>query len=104
MRPLIDAKKGDWYRADLDPQSLRGLQGYKVLIGIAMILGDELYNLSKVFGSTIFNLIRRCQNIGVIGSEYPAPNALVFRNMAILGVEGLSHCINPSFGRCLHQS
>ncbi|KAK9117882.1 hypothetical protein Scep_015975 [Stephania cephalantha] len=63
MWPLIDAKKGDWYRADLDPQSLRGLQGYKVFIGIAMILGDGLYNFLRVFGPAIFNFIRRCQKV-----------------------------------------
>jgi uncharacterized oligopeptide transporter (OPT) family protein len=30
MWPLIDTKKGDWYSADLKPNSLHGLQGYKV--------------------------------------------------------------------------
>jgi len=30
MWPLIDTKKGDWYPADLKPDSLNGLQGYKV--------------------------------------------------------------------------
>lgn len=30
MWPLIDAKKGDWYAADLKKSSLHGLQGYKV--------------------------------------------------------------------------
>lgn len=30
MWPLIDAKKGDWYSADLKQSSLHGLQGYKV--------------------------------------------------------------------------
>lgn len=31
MWPLIDAKKGDWFSADLSPSSLHGLQGYKVI-------------------------------------------------------------------------
>lgn len=30
MWPLIDARKGDWYSADLKSSSLHGLQGYKV--------------------------------------------------------------------------
>ncbi|KAJ6750038.1 hypothetical protein OIU85_000646 [Salix viminalis] len=47
MWPLIDTKKGDWYSADLKPSSLHGLQGYKVFISIAMILGDGLYNFFK---------------------------------------------------------
>lgn len=31
MWPLIEARKGDWYPADLKPTSLHGLQGYRVL-------------------------------------------------------------------------
>jgi hypothetical protein len=30
MWPLIAAKKGSWYPAELSPSSLHGLQGYKV--------------------------------------------------------------------------
>ncbi|XP_066348546.1 probable metal-nicotianamine transporter YSL10 isoform X2 [Miscanthus floridulus] len=38
------------------------------------------------------------RDIGLPGSEYPSPNALVYRNMAILGVQGLGslprHCLH----------
>ncbi|CAD6259096.1 unnamed protein product [Miscanthus lutarioriparius] len=38
------------------------------------------------------------RDIGLPGSEYPSPNALVYRNMAILGVQGLGslprHCLD----------
>ncbi|KAJ4713683.1 Oligopeptide transporter [Melia azedarach] len=47
MWPLIEHRKGDWFSADLSPTSLNGLQGYKVFISIAMILGDGLYNFCK---------------------------------------------------------
>ncbi|KAF8389628.1 hypothetical protein HHK36_024147 [Tetracentron sinense] len=57
MWPLIDAKKGDWYLANLEPKSLHGLQGYKVFIAIAMILGDGLYNFIKVMIQTVLGLI-----------------------------------------------
>lgn len=30
MWPLIENRKGDWFSADLDSGSMRGLQGYKV--------------------------------------------------------------------------
>ncbi|BAT88171.1 hypothetical protein VIGAN_05161700 [Vigna angularis var. angularis] len=56
MWPLIDARKGDWYSADLKSSSLHGLQGYKVFIAIAMILGDGLYNFVKVLGRTFIGL------------------------------------------------
>ncbi|KAL6524607.1 putative metal-nicotianamine transporter ysl5 [Orobanche hederae] len=52
MWPLIEKQRGDWYRADLSPSSLQGLQGYKVFISIAMILGDGLYNFLKVLSRT----------------------------------------------------
>ncbi|CAI9299044.1 unnamed protein product [Lactuca saligna] len=56
MWPLINEKKGDWYPADLKSSSLHGLQGYRVFIGIAMILGDGLYNFVKVLGHTLYGL------------------------------------------------
>ncbi|CAJ2628739.1 unnamed protein product [Trifolium pratense] len=173
MWPLIEDKKGDWYPSDLKQSSLHGLQGYKVFIAIAMILGDGLYNFVKVLGRTLHGLYNqfkhssiapsqdlsltlsfddkrrtemflkdqipswfaisgyviiaiistvtipyifhqlKCQVIGTAmgcvispcvfwlfyhafgtlgqpGSEYPAPYALVYRNIAILGVDGVS--------------
>uniref|UniRef100_A0A803QJI7 Metal-nicotianamine transporter YSL7 n=1 Tax=Cannabis sativa TaxID=3483 RepID=A0A803QJI7_CANSA len=53
MWPLINNRKGDWYSADLSSTSMHGLQGYKVFIAIAMILGDGLYNFIKVIIRTI---------------------------------------------------
>ncbi|EPS70080.1 hypothetical protein M569_04676 [Genlisea aurea] len=41
---------------ELSPSSLHGLQGYRVFIAIAMILGDGLYNFVKVLGRTILGL------------------------------------------------
>ncbi|GLU12803.1 hypothetical protein SLE2022_294620 [Rubroshorea leprosula] len=62
MWPLIDTRKGDWYAADLSSSSMHGLQGYKVFIAIAMILGDGLYNFFKVLSRTLsgfFHHVRR---------------------------------------------
>ncbi|CAD6263001.1 unnamed protein product [Miscanthus lutarioriparius] len=53
MWPLISTKKGSWYPESLPDSSLHGLNGYKVFITIAVILGDGLYNFLKVFGHTI---------------------------------------------------
>ncbi|XP_077247098.1 putative metal-nicotianamine transporter YSL7 [Tasmannia lanceolata] len=54
--PYIETKKGDWYPTGLKPSDLHGLQGYKVFIGIAIILGDGLFNFLMVLAITIFNL------------------------------------------------
>ncbi|KDP43290.1 hypothetical protein JCGZ_24211 [Jatropha curcas] len=48
MWPLIEAKKGDWYRADLPGNSLHGIQGYRVFIAVATMLGDGLYHVLKM--------------------------------------------------------
>ncbi|XP_016509538.1 putative metal-nicotianamine transporter YSL7 [Nicotiana tabacum] len=56
MWPLIQDRKGHWYPADESPASFHGLQGYKVFIAIAMILGDGLYNFCKVLGRTLYGL------------------------------------------------
>ncbi|XP_027077921.1 probable metal-nicotianamine transporter YSL7 isoform X1 [Coffea arabica] len=53
MWPLIENRKGDWYSATENSSSLHGIQGYRVFIAIAMILGDGLYNFVKVLGRTL---------------------------------------------------
>ncbi|KAJ7970161.1 Oligopeptide transporter [Quillaja saponaria] len=62
MWPLIENRKGDWYSADLNPSSLHGLQGYKVFIAIAVILGDGLYNFFKVLSRTLSGLYFQLQH------------------------------------------
>lgn len=44
MWPHIATKKGDWYSAELSPTSLHGIQGYRVFIAIATMLGDGLFH------------------------------------------------------------
>ncbi|XP_066343344.1 probable metal-nicotianamine transporter YSL13 [Miscanthus floridulus] len=56
MWPLIAKKKGIWFSADLTDSSLHGMQGYRVFIAIALILGDGLYNFLKIFILTVVSL------------------------------------------------
>ncbi|OAY78769.1 putative metal-nicotianamine transporter YSL12 [Ananas comosus] len=66
--------------------------------------------VSQVIGTAMGCVIAPCvfwlffkafKDIGLSGSEYPAPYAIVFRNMAILGVDGFSslpkHCLTLCF-------
>ncbi|XP_077234240.1 putative metal-nicotianamine transporter YSL9 isoform X2 [Tasmannia lanceolata] len=53
MWPLISGLKGDWYSESLPQSSMKSLQGYKVFISIALILGDGLYNFVKIIYFTI---------------------------------------------------
>ncbi|XP_042389900.1 probable metal-nicotianamine transporter YSL9 [Zingiber officinale] len=52
MWPLISELRGDWFSASIPQSSMRSLQGYKVFISIALILGDGLYNFLKILAFT----------------------------------------------------
>ncbi|KAL1550660.1 Metal-nicotianamine transporter ysl3, variant 2 [Salvia divinorum] len=53
MWPLIGNKKGDWFPGDIKESSMKSLNGYKVFISIALILGDGLYNFLKTLFFTV---------------------------------------------------
>lgn len=53
MWPLISEKKGDWYPKNIKESSMKSLNGYKVFISIALILGDGLYNFLKTLFFTV---------------------------------------------------
>ncbi|KAH9307207.1 hypothetical protein KI387_035118 [Taxus chinensis] len=56
MWPLIRNQKGNWYPENLPESSMKSLNGYKVFVCIALILGDGLYNFIKIMYIT-FNTI-----------------------------------------------
>uniref|UniRef100_A0ACD5V4C6 Uncharacterized protein n=1 Tax=Avena sativa TaxID=4498 RepID=A0ACD5V4C6_AVESA len=62
MWPLIADLKGNWYPADIPESSMRSLQGYKVFICIALILGDGMYNFAKVVVTTIWSIVDKSEN------------------------------------------
>ncbi|KAI6676777.1 hypothetical protein NL676_037573 [Syzygium grande] len=59
MWPLIETKKGDWYSADLSASSLHGIQGYRVFLAIAMMLGDGLFHVVLMLIKTTGSLIAK---------------------------------------------
>ncbi|KAL3630039.1 Metal-nicotianamine transporter ysl1 [Castilleja foliolosa] len=56
MWPLIRALKGEWFPADMPESSMKSLNGYRVFISIALLLGDGLYNFVKILSITIINI------------------------------------------------
>ncbi|XP_047313799.1 metal-nicotianamine transporter YSL3-like [Impatiens glandulifera] len=48
MWPLIRMQNGNWFPSSLPQSSMKSLNGYKVFISIALILGDGLYNFLKI--------------------------------------------------------
>ncbi|KAG8390442.1 hypothetical protein BUALT_Bualt01G0083800 [Buddleja alternifolia] len=53
MWPLISDKKGDWFSPSIKESSMKSLNGYKVFVSIALILGDGLYNFLKTLFFTV---------------------------------------------------
>ncbi|XP_073118726.1 metal-nicotianamine transporter YSL3 [Henckelia pumila] len=53
MWPLISEKKGEWFPKNIKESSMKSLNGYKVFISIALILGDGLYNFLKTLLFTV---------------------------------------------------
>ncbi|KAK1566658.1 hypothetical protein Q3G72_002529 [Acer saccharum] len=58
MWPVIESKKGDWYSAKLSSGSLHGIQGYRVFIAIAMMLGDGLFHVLYMLVNTTQSLFQ----------------------------------------------
>ncbi|GKV11557.1 hypothetical protein SLEP1_g22805 [Rubroshorea leprosula] len=59
MWPMIENNKGVWYSADLSPGSLHGIQGYRIFIAIAMMLGDGLYHVLVMLLRTLWSLVAK---------------------------------------------
>ncbi|CAL4940858.1 unnamed protein product [Urochloa decumbens] len=57
--PCIETKEGQWYPRNLEPNSLAGITGYKVLIGVSMILADSLFTLLTALVRTLYLLHKR---------------------------------------------
>ncbi|MCL7047225.1 hypothetical protein MKW94_023834 [Papaver nudicaule] len=78
--PLIEQQEGKWYSAGLNASSLSGLQGYKVSIVIAMILGDGLFQLVLVLSKTLYNIIKtmRKSNVDVIPANISSKPAMSY--------------------------
>ena len=62
MYPLIDRLKGNWFPDHLEESNMKGLYGYKVFLSIALILGDGIYNFTKILVSTVIGMLDRMNN------------------------------------------
>ncbi|KVH88389.1 Oligopeptide transporter OPT superfamily [Cynara cardunculus var. scolymus] len=57
MWPIIESKKGIWYAADLSASSLHGIQGYRVFLAVATMLGDGLFHVIYIAIVMLFSFI-----------------------------------------------
>jgi len=70
---LIEKKKGDWYDAKLTETSLHGIQGYRVFIAIAMMLGDGLFHF-------VFMIIKTGTSLAAHNAQKKAESSLIHDN------------------------
>ncbi|KAJ8513262.1 hypothetical protein OPV22_003696 [Ensete ventricosum] len=71
MWPLISNLKEDWFSGSIPKSSMRSLQGYKVFISIALILGDGLYNFLKILAFTAKSMHTRAarKNLKIVADQ-----------------------------------
>ncbi|KAH9623757.1 hypothetical protein KSS87_006206 [Heliosperma pusillum] len=62
MWPLIGDLKGKWFPSSLPESSMKSLNGYKVFISIALLLGDGLYNFVKILLFTAKSMVNRMKD------------------------------------------
>ncbi|KAL7167813.1 hypothetical protein ACSBR2_038296 [Camellia fascicularis] len=59
MWPLMGKLKGQWFPANIPESSMRSLNGYKIFLSIALLLGDGLYSFVKIICITFLNVLVR---------------------------------------------
>ncbi|KAA0050540.1 metal-nicotianamine transporter YSL3 isoform X1 [Cucumis melo var. makuwa] len=62
MWPLMKGLKGHWYPGSLPESSMKSLNGYKVFVSIALILGDGLYHFLKILYFTGSSMYAKATN------------------------------------------
>nr|XP_034601203.1 probable metal-nicotianamine transporter YSL17 [Setaria viridis]TKW09658.1 hypothetical protein SEVIR_6G117200v2 [Setaria viridis] len=71
--PCIETKEGQWYPENLEPSSLSGITGYKVLIGVSMILADSLFTFITALVRTLYLLLKRRSRVQTATLAGPPP-------------------------------
>ncbi|CAI9093404.1 OLC1v1028902C2 [Oldenlandia corymbosa var. corymbosa] len=77
MYPLIRKEKGDWYPENMPESSMRSLNGYKVFIPIALLLGDGLYNFIKITCITLTSMYAKLRDRRLASSGNPDENKAI---------------------------
>ncbi|KAL6864828.1 hypothetical protein ACP4OV_015979 [Aristida adscensionis] len=60
--PYIESKQGDWYTTK-SPSSLTGSNGYKVFLGVTLILTDGMFNFLTLLATSFIDFYHKRQEI-----------------------------------------
>ncbi|XP_025804658.1 probable metal-nicotianamine transporter YSL18 [Panicum hallii] len=83
MLPYIESKKGVWYNAAYKESSMMGIYGYKVLISIAMMLGDGLFQLLLIPFKAMRNLRRKQQQLAAATNAFRSVDAIKYQHIIV---------------------
>ncbi|RLM60848.1 putative metal-nicotianamine transporter YSL17 [Panicum miliaceum] len=72
--PCIETKEGQWYPKNLEANSLSGITGYKVFIGVSMILADSLFTFLTALVRTLYLLRKRRSRVQTATLAGPPPS------------------------------
>lgn len=56
MWPMLMGKAGDWYPEGLPSKDFAGMFGYKVILTLASIMGEGLYQVVKIFALSLMQM------------------------------------------------
>ncbi|KAG2648039.1 hypothetical protein PVAP13_1NG010800 [Panicum virgatum] len=76
MLPYIESKKGVWYNSEYKESSMMGIYGYKVLISLAMMLGDGLFQLLLIPFKAMRNLRSKQQQLAATTIAFRSVDAI----------------------------
>lgn len=92
MWPLLHNLKGEWFPSQIPESSMKSLNGYKVFISIALLLGDGLYNFAKILCITIINFSKRSHKSGA-GANNARKDEVFIRESIPLWLAALGYMI-----------
>ncbi|KAL6864827.1 hypothetical protein ACP4OV_015978 [Aristida adscensionis] len=58
LYPFLDGKKGQWYHT-ASPTNLNGVNGYKVFIGVSMIITEGIFNFITILTTSLIDLYKK---------------------------------------------
>nr|CAB3448566.1 unnamed protein product [Digitaria exilis] len=76
MLPYIEYKKRVWYNSSYKESSMMGSNGYRVIISIALMLGDGLFQLLMIPFKTIRNLRRKQEQLAAATNCFRSLDAI----------------------------
>lgn len=59
ISPYLATKSGIWYSTNINSTSMNSIRGYKVFIGVSMILADGLFNFLTIVLCTLYAMCKR---------------------------------------------